>query len=282
MVEVSRLPTQRRAAAGRWVEIGDGVLARRHTELDLTVGLVIGAERCLMIDTRGDPAQGAELASAVRERTTLPWTVAITHAHFDHCFGTAAFLPCPVWAHRRCPPFLAATQTQQRDEWAGHYRSRGDHGTAAALAATRPVEPNRLVHTAADLDLGGRPVRLLHLGAGHTDHDLVVHVPDAGVVFAGDLLEQGAPPDFTDAHPLAWPGTLSSLLDECAPRTAVPGHGEPVERAFVETQRDALAAVAALVSAVAAGELDAAEAARRSPFPGVRWPEPDQAEENCR
>ena len=82
---------------GRWIEVGDGVLARRHTELDLTTGLVLGAERALVVDTRGDDQQGAELAEAIRAVTALPLTVVITHAHFDHCFGTAAFLPCPVY-----------------------------------------------------------------------------------------------------------------------------------------------------------------------------------------
>ena len=51
-------------------------------------------------------------------------------------------------------------------------------------------------------------VVLRHLGRGHTDHDVVAHVPDTGVVFAGDLVEQGAPPGFEDSYPLDWPATL--------------------------------------------------------------------------
>ena len=42
-----------------------------------------------------------------------------------------------------------------------------------------------------DLDLGGRGVTLRHLGRGHTDHDLVVHVPDAGAVFVQKVLPYG-------------------------------------------------------------------------------------------
>ena len=110
---------------GRWIEVGDGVLARRHTELDLTTGLVLGAEHALVVDTRGDARQGAELAEAVRAVTALPLTVVVTHAHFDHCFGTAAFLPCPVYAHPRCRAALVATAGAQRAEWATYYRDRG-------------------------------------------------------------------------------------------------------------------------------------------------------------
>jgi len=57
---------------GRWVEVGDGVLARRYGELDLTVGLVVGDGACLVVDTRGDAVQGTELAAAVRSVTAAP------------------------------------------------------------------------------------------------------------------------------------------------------------------------------------------------------------------
>lgn len=254
---------------GRWIEVGDGVLARRHSELDLTTGLVLGAERALVIDTRGDARQGAELAVAVRAVTALPLTVAITHAHFDHCFGTAAFLPCPVHAHPGCRAAIRTTADAQRAEWSTHYRDRGDHLTADAIVATDPPLPN---HPApVSLDLGGRTVDLRHLGRGHTDHDLVAAVPDAGVVFAGDLVEQGAPPDLGDAVVADWPGTLTALLALC-PCTVVPGHGDPVDTPFVAHQRDLLAEVAALHAAVTAGEIDTTTAEHDSPYPGVRWP----------
>ncbi|GAA0939763.1 hypothetical protein [Virgisporangium aurantiacum] len=57
---------------GRWIEAADGVLVRRYQELDLSVGLVVGGESCLVVDTGGDAGQGAEPA-AVREVTPLPW-----------------------------------------------------------------------------------------------------------------------------------------------------------------------------------------------------------------
>ena len=112
---------------------------------------------------------------------------------------------------------------------------------------------------------------LRHLGRGHTDHDVVVHVPDAAVVFAGDLVEQGAPPDLGDAVLAEWPATLDALL-ALRPAVVVPGHGDPVDAAFVAAQRAELAEVAALHAAVAAGRIDAATAARRSPYPDLSGP----------
>ena len=217
----------------RWVEVGDGA--------------------CLVVDTRGDGTQGAELAAAVREVTTAPWQVAITHAHFDHCFGTVAFLPAAVWAHRRCALAMERTGEQQRAHWVRHYTERGQGSVAQALAAAPLVPADRLLDDRADLDVGGRRVVLTHLGRGHTDHDVVAWLPDDGVLFAGDLVEHGAPPAFEDAFPLAWPDTVGAILD-LGVTTVVPGHGDPVDPAFVQSQRDELSAVAALCRRAIAGE----------------------------
>jgi glyoxylase-like metal-dependent hydrolase (beta-lactamase superfamily II) len=230
--------------SGRWLEIAEGVHARRYAELDQTIGLVIGTERCLVVDTGTDETHGAELAAAVRELTPLPWTLVITHAHFDHYFGTAAFLPAPVWAHERCVAALRADADADRRTWQARYVEQGKPELADRLGAARLILPTKLFTDRVDLDLGGRTVTLLHPGLGHTDHDVVVHVPDAAVVFAGDLVEQGAPPSIGPDTVLdQWPSTLDAVL-ALAPRVVVPGHGEPVTPEFVATQRDELRAAA--------------------------------------
>ncbi|QUH00956.1 MBL fold metallo-hydrolase [Saccharopolyspora erythraea] len=248
----------------RWREVGDGVLVRRYAELDLTVGLVVGSERALVVDTRGDHRQGAELAEAVRQVTSLPLQIVLTHAHFDHCFGTGAFLPAPVWAHERCARHLDRTGESQRAEWGAHYREQDREDVACALAETTIVGPGHLVADSAEIDLGGRTAHLLHLGPGHTDHDLVIAAGD--VVFAGDLVEHGAPPDFGDALPRHWPSTLDALL-ALAPTTVVPGHGDPVDPGFVRRQRTEIAEVARLCREVREGMVGEQEAVARSPYP---------------
>jgi glyoxylase-like metal-dependent hydrolase (beta-lactamase superfamily II) len=259
------------SSAGSWLEVGDRVFARRYAELDLTTGLVLGRDRALVIDTRGDSVQGAELAAAVRAVTTLPLTIGLTHAHFDHCFGTAPFLPAPVYAYARCAGAITAMAGGQRERWVRHYRAQSEDRLAEALAAT-PDPP--LPSAAPDvLDLGGRTVALLHPGRGHTDHDLAVHVPDAGVVFAGDLLEQGAPPDFEDAYPREWAGAVA-VLRALGASTYVPGHGDPMSVAEVTAQHTELRTVAELATAVAEGRTTPEEAATRSPYPHVPWPQP--------
>ena len=166
-----------------WLEVADGVLVRRYAELDLSVGLVLGAERALVIDTRGDHAQGEELARAVRKVTGLPWQVVITHAHFDHCFGTAAFLPAAVWAQERCAVRMAQTVAKQRAEWAVHYRRQGRHDIASALEETEPAPPDHHIALEEVLDLGSRSVRLLHeWAAGALGLRRIEILPDAVAV----------------------------------------------------------------------------------------------------
>lgn len=252
-----------------WREVGDRTFTRRHESYDLNAGLVVGAEVCLVIDTRRSYREGTELAGAVRQVTPLPWVVANTHAHFDHCFGNAVFNPdggTQVWGHRRCAEMLVSHGEVQREVMIHNAGLAGRPDIADELAEVRIVPPTSLFSTEATVDLGGRQVVLRHLGRGHTDNDMVVRVPDAGVLFAGDLVEQGAPPSFGDGFPLDWPATMDAVLGLVG-GPVVPGHGDVVDEAFVRTQRDELAATADLARQAYADGRPIEDACRDVPFP---------------
>jgi len=256
---------------GRWVEVAKGVYARRYEELDLTVGLVVGADRCLIVDTRGDLEQGAELAAAVRELTPLPWSVVYTHAHFDHAWGTEQFLPCEVWAHARCAPALNEDVDIVRTDWIAYYETEGKPEIADAISRTTITEPNHTFTDQVELDLGGRTAVLLHPGRAHTDHDVVVHVPDAAVVFTGDVVEHAehgfSAYSFSEGTDLrAWPDALDTIL-ALEPRIVVPGHGEPVDTGFVAHHRDGLHELITLRTRVRSGEMTEREAVAASRYP---------------
>ena len=251
------------AHGGGWQEVGEQVFRFRYRSLDLNVGAVVGDGEVLVVDTRGWAAEAEELLADLRTLTRLPCRQVVnTHAHFDHCFGNAALRPAAIWAHQRCIEALRAHGEEQR-----RAAMLGMPQVAEALAAVRIDPPDRAVADhGATVQVGGRRVELRYCGRGHTDNDLVVLVPDAGVLFAGDLVEEGAPPSFDDAFPLEWPATVERLL-ELAPASVVPGHGDVVGRDFVRRQRQELAAMAELCAGVAGGELPADEALRRAPFP---------------
>ncbi|MGW6935736.1 MBL fold metallo-hydrolase [Lentzea sp. NPDC054927] len=192
------------------IEIASGVFIKRHAELDLTLGLITGSGDSLLVDSGMDPA----LAEEIR-----PSRIVLTHNHWDHVLATEAFLPCEVWAHEDC--VVDETLLESR----AVYHSEPFEGTLIA--------PTHTFRDTVTLDVGGRRVDLHHFGPAHTSHDVIVHVPDVGVVFAGDLVEQGAPAQAgSDATPSNWRAVLDRLL-ELDPRIVVPGHGDPVDAKFV-------------------------------------------------
>jgi glyoxylase-like metal-dependent hydrolase (beta-lactamase superfamily II) len=231
----------------QWREVADGVLVRRHRTLDVNAGLVVGDDRCLVVDTRGSDREARELLTAVREVTPLPFVVATTHAHFDHCFGNDTFARaqpgCDIWGHERCRADLAGRSEEQRAAMVTWLRNCGEVALADEVEAVVIVPPNRTFTDAVTVGLGGRDVLLHHAGRGHTDHDVVADVLGAGVTFAGDLVEQGAPPSFDDSFPLEWPATLKALLPRLG-AVVVPGHGDVVDPDFVASQLTDIAEVA--------------------------------------
>jgi glyoxylase-like metal-dependent hydrolase (beta-lactamase superfamily II) len=243
----------------KWREIGDRVFVRRHRTLDVNVGLVLGDDRCLVIDTRSSEREATELLRAVRSLTSLPYVVVNTHSHFDHCFGNGVFAEhqpdVEIWAHERCLADLSRSGEQHRVSIATWLRDSGEDDLAAEVEDVTLTLPNRTLATEQTIELGGRQAELFHPGRGHSDHDLIVEVPDTDVMFVGDLVEQGAPPSFDDAFPLEWPDTLERLLGRMG-TVVVPGHGDVVDPDFVDRQRIDIAEVAAVAAKLPAEATD--------------------------
>ena len=222
-------------------ELGDGVFRRRYASLNLNIGVVIGGDGVLVIDTRASHAQAEELRTEIVGLTSLPirWVVN-THWHWDHTFGNASFPEAALWGHRRCREYLIEHGEEAKEDvidWVGE-------ANRAAIEAVIVRPPEYIVDPDGAIDIGGRSVRLEWLGLGHTDSDLVVSVPDAGVLFAGDLLEQGAPPYYGDGYPFAWQDTVNELRSRVTGVT-VPGHGDLMDREAVAGQCEEIAVVAA-------------------------------------
>ncbi|MHB1527652.1 MAG: MBL fold metallo-hydrolase [Candidatus Dormibacteria bacterium] len=196
--------------------------------------LVVGDESALLVDTGCSPVNGRRLRARVQSLTSRPLLVVNTHAHWDHCFGNAAFDPMLIWGHRLCASSLRATGEEQKRTVAASLMAA--QPTLAEEVATAPIVlPNELVDVEAEISLGQLEVHLIHPGPAHTDHDLAVWVPAHRVLIAGDILEEGGPPSFEDSYPIHWPEALSQLL-ALDPVLLLPGHGRPVGMSFARTQ----------------------------------------------
>ncbi|OQD55310.1 MBL fold metallo-hydrolase [Streptomyces phaeoluteigriseus] len=226
-----------------WERIVTGVGRCRLPGWDCTAGLVVGDGRALLVDAGSSLLEGARLRLSAEELAGHRVTdLALTHPHFDHVLGAAAFAGAEVYA-------AVGADTVPADELRADAVRNGLDEAAAAEAADTLVRPRHLVSGEWTLDLGGgRQVLLANVGPGHTAHDLAVLVP-AGpgspeVVFCGDLVEEsGEPQAGPEAVPAHWPAALDRLLDLGGEDALyVPGHGAVVDAAFVRAQRNALAA----------------------------------------
>jgi len=234
-----------------FTEVADRVWVHRAASYDVNLTVVGGERGCVVVDTL---ATGAEARAVIAEIEALAAGLVVavvnTHDHFDHVLGNAAFLE--------------------------RYAGAPVYATEEAAAHTDPTAPpaDRTFASASVVDLGDRQLELVHLGRGHTGGDLVVRVPDADVLLAGDLVEESAPPSYgEDALPLEWPQTLDLALGLTTPETVVvPGHGAVVDRRFVEAQCDDIRAVAETIRDLAARGVPQAEA-----LGAADWPFPVEA-----
>lgn len=251
-----------------FVAVAAGVHVRRCPVLDVNSTLVVGDGEALLVDTLSTDAQARELAAAVRAITPYPWVIVNTHHHFDHCFGNAVLAAGgrPVWGHEAAATLLAEKAETLRRQWYEEWVAT-DPELAAGLAEVRVVPPDHTVHASATLTIGGRSVTLRHLGRGHTAGDLVVQVPDADLLIAGDLVEQAGPPSFEDSYPLEWPETLAAMQHLLGPDSVVvPGHGSPVGPEFVRHQHAELTDLAWRIRDGHAEGAPAEAVAAKAPF----------------
>lgn len=239
------------------VEVADQIFVAVAEPAGVTIGVVAGPRGCLVIDTGSSPAQGAAIRSAAEATTGKPVVAAVvTHWHYDHLFGLAAFADLPSYGHQSVSAWLGRPEAAQ---------AAAELGVAVADLAA----PSITLALAKVIDVGGRRVEVLHFGPAHTDGDLVVYVPDADVVFAGDLVESAGPPSFgPDCRLREWPIALDGILGMTREASRIlPGHGQEMNRVEVFEQRARIAALHGQVAfAISQGKkLDDA-------YEGIEWP----------
>jgi glyoxylase-like metal-dependent hydrolase (beta-lactamase superfamily II) len=258
-----------------WEEVADGVFRRRYQPHDVSVSVVRGADGLLVCDTRSSHREADEIRADLKQLGTLPvrWVVN-THAHFDHSFGNARFGPdsdlgAPIYGHELVPAHLDAYERPKLAEVIASGEEPADEWADIVI-----TPPTVLVRDAMTLDLGGTTADLVYLGRGHTDNDLLVHLPASGVWLTGDLVEESGPPVYgSGSFPLDWPETIGRLRRALREGDVlVPGHGAVVDAAFLAAQHQGLKAAAALIRDLYAAGVPAERAEAEA---GDRWPFPE-------
>lgn len=205
-------------------------------------GFVIGDDGVLVIDSFENEAAAKQLLAEIRKLTPLPVKFVVnTHYHLDHVAGNSVFKQAGAvglaqrnvihWIHTENLKFFGKNIKPEQKK------------LVEGLAA-----PDLLYDTDVYLYLGSREV-LVHMYAGHTGGDSVVMIPDAQVVFCGDLFWRNTLPNLIDASTGKWMDTLDDL-ETPTPSAAVvyvPGHGEVGNFRDVEAFRGYLADLRGLV-----------------------------------
>jgi len=238
----------------------------------------------LMIDTFMDvPRTRRALALYAAVAPSPPRRLVNTHHNVDHCWGNQCLRGAEIIAHRACAERMrgdlrpeAMLALLAAPELSPGLRWFADDVRDFDFRGIEPTPPTRVLDDRLDLDLDGRRVEILHLGPAHTAGDVIVHLPDDGVVFAGDLL-------FRLCTPIGWEGTFArwiaalERIEALAPEVIVPGHG-PL--CGVEGPKELRAYLAHVVGESRRGfeqGLDVLEAARRmelGAFAG--WTQPER------
>jgi glyoxylase-like metal-dependent hydrolase (beta-lactamase superfamily II) len=230
-------------------------------------GLIVGDGASLLVDTLFDLRLTRRMLEAMSS-LTLPAPIAQvvnTHANGDHCFGNVLLTDAEIISS-------AATAEEMSDVpaslLAGLNNAPGEVGElfrsffgAFHFDGIEMRLPDRTFDGRIELDVGGRVVELIEVGPAHTKGDTLAHVPDARVVFTGDIL-------FIGGTPIVWAGPLSNWIAACDLMlgmdvdVVVPGHGPVTDKAGVAEVRDYLAFVEDAATNRHAAGVDAWEAAR--------------------
>ncbi|ABC82048.1 MBL fold metallo-hydrolase [Anaeromyxobacter dehalogenans] len=211
-----------RLAPRVWLVQGDpGVASAANRGFNSNAAFVVTGDGVVVIDALGTPALGRALVRAIRKVTRQPIRrVILTHYHADHVYGLGALKAAgaEVWASAEGRAYLegeeAAKRLEQRRE-----------ALAPWFDAGNPLLPaDRWLDADAAFELGGARFEVVRLGPAHSPEDLMVVLPDDGVVFSGDVIFAGRIPFVGEADSRRWLAAIDRLLER-RPKLLVSGHG---------------------------------------------------------
>jgi glyoxylase-like metal-dependent hydrolase (beta-lactamase superfamily II) len=187
-----------------------------------------------VVDSFQDPAAAVALLQVIREKTQVPVRYLVnTHYHLDHVAGNGVY--------QAAGAVLMAQRNVRAWERTENLKFFGDKITPAQRAMVQSyVLPGVVYQQGIELHLGRRTV-VVRVLPGHTGGDSVVVIPDANVVFTGDLFWNHGLPNLIDADTRAQMQSNAVLLQEYPAATFVPGHGASGQAADVRAFRDYLA-----------------------------------------
>ncbi|EDP63669.1 metallo-beta-lactamase family protein [alpha proteobacterium BAL199] len=204
--------------------MADGVYAFT-AEGDPNTGVIVGDHGVMVIDARATPVLAKELIDYIATVTDKPVThVFLTHYHAVRVLGASGYGTDTIMASRDTYDLIVERGQQDMDSEIGRFPRL----FKAVETIPGLTWPTVVVDGVLEMKFGGRWLKIFQVGRGHTKGDTIVWLPDDGILFAGDLVEEGATPYCGDAYLTDWPATLDNLL-ALSPQQMMPGRGEAMK-----------------------------------------------------
>lgn len=205
--------------------------------------LILGDKGAILIDTGFTDEIGAHLRAEVAKITNKPVKVIInTHHHGDHTFGNIAFPGAKVVSSEMCRKLLL----EGEGEWLAIIE--GAVGRKFPNTKAVPATEVYAKNTKTDIVVDGVNMTLWVPEAAHTLGDLMIWLPDDGVLVGGDILVNQITPNFRDAQVKKWVDTLAEVRQHPA-KTIIPGHGPLMTQADVAAMHERMEKLYAEVEA---------------------------------
>ncbi len=204
-----------------FTEVGPGLYAFT-AEGDPNTGVIIGDESVMVIEAQATPRLARKVIECIRSVTDKPIShLVLTHYHAVRVLGASAYGAGEVIMSEAARGMV---EERGAEDWASEFgrfpRLFQGHEEIPGL-----TWPTTTFSEAMTVYLGKRKVEIMHLGRAHTAGDAVVWVPDAEVMFTGDIVEYHSACYCGDGHFSDWADTLDNIAS-FDPVAIAPGRGD--------------------------------------------------------
>ena len=187
-------------------------------EGDPNSGVIIGDDSVMIVEAQATPRLAHKVIEKVREVTDKPIThLVLTHYHAVRVLGASAYGAPQIIMSEKARGMVAERGQEDWDsEFQRFPRLFEGHESIPGL-----TWPTTTFNGRMSVYLGKRRIDIMQVGRAHTAGDAVIYVPDANVMFTGDIVEYHSACYCGDGHFHDWPGTLENIrgfnLDAIAP-----------------------------------------------------------------
>ena len=219
-------------------EIGPGLWAFT-AEGDPNSGVIIGDDSVMIVEAQATPRLANKVIEKVREVTDKPIThLVLTHYHAVRVLGASAYGAPQIIMSEKARAMVAERGQEDWDsEFQRFPRLFEGHESIPGLTWPTTTFKGRM-----SVYLGKRRVDIMQVGRAHTAGDAVIYVPDANVMFTGDIVEYHSACYCGDGHFHDWPGTLENIrdfdLDAIAPGRGDALVGKDMVNAAIDATKD--------------------------------------------